>query len=72
MMQTARELLDARCRELRGRLGGGSNAELEELVHALRRMDAGTWGRCEKCDGAIGRDRLRAIPETRSCLDCAR
>ena len=71
MMQTARELLDARCRELRGRLGGGSNAELEELLHALRRMEAGTWGRCEKCDGAIGRDRLRAIPETRSCLDCA-
>ena len=71
MMRTARELLDARCGELRARLAGGSNAELEDLLRALKRMDAGTWGRCEKCGGAIGRDRLRAIPETRSCLDCA-
>jgi RNA polymerase-binding transcription factor DksA len=71
MMKTARELLNARCDQLRGRLGSGSNEELEELLHALKRMDAGTWGRCEKCEGAIGRDRLRAIPETRSCLDCA-
>ena len=71
MMQSARQQLDARCADLRARLGPGSNEELEELLHALRKMDAGTWGRCEKCDGAIGRDRLRAIPETRSCLNCA-
>jgi RNA polymerase-binding transcription factor DksA len=70
-MQSAREQLSARCAELRTRLGPGTNDELEELLHALRKLDAGTWGRCEKCDGAIGRDRLRAIPETRSCVDCA-
>lgn len=72
MMQGARRLLMERCADLRARLGDqASNDELEELQHALTRMDAGTWGRCEKCDGAIGRDRLRAVPETRSCLDCA-
>lgn len=71
MMQGARRLLNARCDELRARLGDGSSEELEDLLHALKRMDEGTWGRCEKCDGAIGRDRLRALPETRSCLDCA-
>jgi DnaK suppressor protein len=72
MMQGARRVLNERVAELRARLGGhGTSEELEEIQHALKRMDAGTWGRCEKCDGAIGRDRLRAIPETRSCLDCA-
>ena len=71
MMQSARQQLSARCADLRARLGAGSAEELEELLHALGKMDAGTWGRCERCDAAIGRDRLRAIPETRSCLDCA-
>lgn len=46
--------------------------ELVELNAALARMEAGTWGRCERCEGAIGRDRLRALPETRLCLPCAR
>lgn len=71
MMQTARQLLKARAEELRSRLGEGSSEELAEVMHALTKIDAGTWGRCEKCSGAIGRDRLRAVPETRSCLDCA-
>lgn len=71
MMQSARRLLKARADELMQRLGGSTNEELQEVLHALTKMDAGTWGRCEKCSGAIGRDRLRAIPETRSCLDCA-
>lgn len=71
MVEGARRLLLARVSELRARLGGGRSPELEDLERALRRIDSGTWGRCEQCDGAIGRDRLRAIPETRSCLDCA-
>ena len=71
MMHSARRLLNARCDELRGRSGGDSSEELQELLHALSRMDDGTWGQCEKCNGAIGRDRLRALPETRCCLDCA-
>ena len=72
MMQGARQQLLERCTELRTRLGAdGSSEELEELQHALKRMDAGTWGRCEKCEGAIGHNRLRAVPETRTCIDCA-
>lgn len=72
MMQGARRQLMERCAELRARLGAdGSSEELEELQQALTRMEAGTWGRCERCDGAIGQNRLRAVPETRSCVDCA-
>lgn len=72
MMHRARRLLNARATELRLRDDEESTSELEELLHALERIEAGTWGQCEKCARAIGRDRLRAIPETRRCLQCAR
>lgn len=45
--------------------------ELAEIDAALGRIERGTFGRCEGCDGAIGRDRLRAIPEARLCVQCA-
>ena len=67
--------LNARCVELRVRVFEGSNeelAEFNELLAALARMEAGTWGQCAKCGQAIGRDRLRALPETRCCMDCVR
>lgn len=72
MTHRARRLLHARVTELRLRDNEVANAELEELMHALERIEAGTWGQCEKCAKAIGRDRLRALPETRCCLQCAR
>lgn len=45
--------------------------ELREVEAALARLDDGTWGRCEACGGAIGRIRLRALPEARRCATCA-
>ena len=72
MIHSARRLLNARCDELRARpQPDGSNDELTELQHALDRMEAGTWGQCEHCRQAIGHNRLRALPETRCCVDCA-
>ena len=45
--------------------------ELLEIDAALARIAAGTYGRCESCGGAIGRDRLRALPEVRRCVNCS-
>lgn len=45
--------------------------ELVETEDALRRVDLGTYGRCEACGGAIGRQRLLALPAARFCLGCA-
>ena len=69
MIHSARRLLNARCAELRAR--DDESDELTELQHALERMEAGTWGSCEHCHRAIGHNRLRALPETRRCVDCA-
>jgi len=34
-------------------------------------MERGTYGRCDVCGGAIGRQRLLALPVARYCLECA-
>ncbi len=45
--------------------------ELVEIDAALARIADGTYGTCEACGGAIGRDRLRALPEVRRCVTCS-
>ncbi|HVF13405.1 MAG TPA: TraR/DksA family transcriptional regulator [Acidimicrobiales bacterium] len=46
----------------------------ETLVHveeALRRLDEGTYGSCERCHEPIAAARLEAIPDARRCMNCA-
>ncbi len=45
--------------------------ELEEIEAALARVADGGYGQCQRCSRAIGRQRLRAIPEARYCLECS-
>ena len=47
----------------------GIEALLREVDSALDRFAAGTYGRCEICDGTVERDRLLADPLIRYCLD---
>jgi RNA polymerase-binding transcription factor DksA len=42
-----------------------------EAREALQRMDQGTYGVCESCGKAIGKERLKAIPFSRYCVTCA-
>ncbi len=52
------------------KLGELERAELAEIDAALQRIEDGTFGICEGCGDAIGRQRLRALPEARRCLAC--
>ncbi len=45
--------------------------ELAEIDDALRRIEEGRYGRCERCGGPMGLQRIRAIPEARFCLSCS-
>jgi DnaK suppressor protein len=53
---------------------------IDEITAALKRLDNGTFGLCERCleDGkppsksAIPKARLRAIPYARVCVGCQR
>lgn len=42
-----------------------------QLEQALRRLDEGSHGTCERCGGAIGVERLLARPGTATCIGCA-
>ena len=44
---------------------------LVEIDAAMKRLDAGTYGICESCGGAIGEGRLEARPVARTCIQCA-
>ncbi|WP_224362812.1 TraR/DksA family transcriptional regulator [Hyalangium versicolor] len=52
-------------------LSEGDHRELRDIDDALARIQGGDFGRCARCGGAIGRHRLRAVPETRYCLTCS-
>lgn len=44
---------------------------LGEIEAALERLDAGTYGTCERCGAPIGDGRLEARPTARTCIRCA-
>ena len=51
-------------------LSAQAQFEVEEIDHALVRIEAGTYGVCERCGQAIPRARLKALPQARLCVDC--
>jgi RNA polymerase-binding transcription factor DksA len=43
--------------------------QLTEIDHAIDRLEAGAYGRCEACGREIGDDRLTARRMARFCID---
>ena len=48
-----------------------ANAELAQISRALERLEAGTYGTCEKCGEKIETERLRVVPYADACRDCS-
>ena len=46
--------------------------ELDDLDAAIRRLEAGAYGVCERCGQSIAPARLEARPDATLCIDCAR
>lgn len=44
---------------------------IQDLEAARRRLDEGSYGRCELCGVEIPEERLVALPSTRVCVVCA-
>ena len=51
-------------------LANNARDMLTQTEHALERIDDGTYGRCESCGEAIGKNRLMAFPRATLCLAC--
>jgi DnaK suppressor protein len=43
---------------------------LDEVLQALDRLEAGTYGLCARCRLQIAYERLVVFPETRTCAGC--
>ena len=59
-------------REFLFELGNGDRRLLKEVVTALRKLDEGGFGECERCGAPISEKRLEALPFARHCIDCQR
>ena len=43
-----------------------------EVVAALRRIEDGRFGKCQRCGRVIAKERLEAVPYTPFCIGCER
>jgi RNA polymerase-binding protein DksA len=51
-------------------LSASATQAVEEIDRALRRMDAGNYGICERCGKKIAVARLEALPFAALCIEC--
>jgi DnaK suppressor protein len=59
-------------REFFFELGNGDRRMLREVVSALKKIDEGAFGACERCGEDIAEKRLEALPFARYCIGCQR
>lgn len=45
--------------------------EIEEIEDTLSAMKTGEYGKCQNCGKAISKERLKAYPTAKYCIDCA-
>jgi DnaK suppressor protein len=53
-------------------LAAAAQQALHDIEAALARLDAGTYGSCERCATTIPPERLEAVPQARLCMSCQR
>ncbi len=67
MADMATDLYD---REFSLELAQGERERLFALDEAIKRVDEGTYGKCDSCEGYISRQRLKAMPQAKYCIEC--
>jgi DnaK suppressor protein len=51
-------------------IAGVTSKQLGEVANALRRIDDGSYGKCQGCEVEIARKRLEVFPAARYCIEC--
>lgn len=46
--------------------------KLNNVRLAVKKINQGRYGVCERCQGSIPKNRLKLLPEARFCVDCER
>lgn len=63
---------DSSGEEIASTLAELESRELAQIERALRRLKAGTYGKCEVCSVKIPVARLNALPFSTLCINCQR
>jgi DnaK suppressor protein len=63
---------DSSGEEMASKLAELEAKELAQVERALRRLKAGTYGKCEACSTRIPVARLNALPYSTRCIKCQR
>jgi len=61
---------DARDKEINLILGDRDREKVQAIDEVLGRVNDGSYGICESCEGEIAEARLQALPFTRLCVNC--
>ena len=67
MADMATDLYD---REFSLELAEGERERLFALDEAIKRVDDGIYGKCDSCGGPISKQRLKAMPQAKYCIEC--
>jgi DnaK suppressor protein len=59
-------------REKAAALSAVLERRLQDVNHALRALDRGHYGICERCSNPIEKERLEVKPDATMCLSCQR
>lgn len=57
--------------QLQAMLTESERRSILRIEHAMRRLDEGSYGRCERCEQPIDPRRLDAAPWATTCVGCA-
>lgn len=57
-------------REMAFMFASKSGRLVYHVDEALRRIQDGTYGKCQSCNKMISQARLEAVPHARLCIDC--
>jgi RNA polymerase-binding transcription factor DksA len=52
-------------------MGNDAQAELRAIAAALKRVETGDYGTCQRCGNDISEARLNVLPYTPFCKECA-
>jgi len=67
MADMATDLYD---REFSLELAEGERKRLFDLDDAIKRVDEGTYGKCDECGILITKQRLKVVPQAQYCIKC--
>ncbi len=59
-------------REVTSQILSSRREALFEIDLALQKINQGKYGFCERCGKAIGKRRLKFLPQTRLCIKCSK